>query len=1068
MANEHPSGLPNTFDRATNNPDWQGVVFTEERFLQGAELNELQTIARKRHDRLGRLVAADGNRVEGASAIVQKDLGNVILTAGKIYIQGDVLPVEQAVLADVAMTGRVEIGVRITRSYQTHEDDPDLTGPVPGSLAEGEPGAARESVSIAWAQSGDGGAGEFVPVYVLQDGTILDQSDPAVLDGYAQAIAVYDRDAHGHYIVRGCQVTALGKAGVDQVFSISQGIANIYGFKVTRTAALRFAEPEDWDVETVDGEPHIYNDDAGSCTISLAHTPIASVANVLITKETTENVVRGATSNGSDALGFTGVTEILSVTQGGTTYQATTDYVRAGDAVDWSAAGDEPQPGSSYAVTYRYLDAVQPDNVTDTTVTVANGVDGETVIVSYDFKLPRLDALCLNRFGEAVYVKGISARDNLMPPVAPADLLPLATIANSWTGKPTVTNDGVRAVNFAEAWRYYNRILDHERLIQLERLKSAIDQREPVAKKGTFVDPFTDDTYRDQGEAQNAAIGGGVMELAIDPTFHVAALAEPVMLDWVEEVIVAQELATACEAINPYQNFTPIPASLALDPPADFWVSTQTEWTSAQTVEFNRGVNRSLPIVGSATTEELVDHREEPAEFLRQIGVDFTIAGFAPGEELTELSFAGVDVTPPGPLTAGPDGGITGSLVIPSNVPAGSVSVIARGSGSSQASALFTGSGLIETDIMRRVTTLRRDTTTVAGRLDAIGGAVGVGASGGADPQAQTFALPETRQIAGIDFKLCAVGSETNPILVDQVGVETGIPTTRIAAEAFVAMAGAAVGWKAARYNLPVLANSDRHHAFVIKTDDASHAIGIARLGDYDFEAESWVSAQPYSVGVRLSSSNAETWTPHQDSDVSFRIVAAKFTNPTKTVPLGSFDLVDASDLSVRAGIELPSADCSVRFEIVRANGQVWGLRPYQVLQLSEYVTETVQLRAVLTGTEKLSPILYAPVILVAGKIRASGTYVSRAFKLGAGVRLTSYMKARLPAGSSLSVEYDHADGNWLALPLVETEALADPAWVEEKHEASAITATEGRMRLTITGGPDARPLIGDLGAAVM
>ena len=119
-------------------------------------------------------------------------------------------------------------------------------------------------------------------------------------------------------------------------------------------------------------------------------------------------------------------------------------------------------------------------------------------------------------------------------------------------------------------------------------------------------------------------------------------------------------------------------------------------------------------------------------------------------------------------------------------------------------------------------------------------------------------------------------------------------------------------------------------------------------------------------------------------------------------------------------------------------------------------------------GTEKLSPTLFAPVILVAGEIATSGTYITRAFKLGTAIKLTSYMKAMLPAGSTLDVKYDKADDTWVNLPLAATELLTDPAWVEKKFEATGITATEGRLKLTITGGPAARPLIGDLGAAVM
>ncbi|MGG4603083.1 hypothetical protein ACLPHZ_20300, partial [Alcaligenaceae bacterium Me47] len=195
---------------------------------------------------------------------------------------------------------------------------------------------------------------------------------------------------------------------------------------------------------------------------------------------------------------------------------------------------------------------------------------------------------------------------------------------------------------------------------------------------------------------------------------------------------------------------------------------------------------------------------------------------------------------------------------------------------------------------------------------------------------------------------------------------------------------------------------------------------------------------------------------------------AARFTQTRKVVELGSYDLVECSDLQVRAAIELPSAACSVVFEVERTNGTIYRLLPFQVLQLTEYLTETVQLRAVLNGTEKLSPILYAPVELIAGKIAQEFTYVCRAFKLGEPVTLTSYFKAFLPGGATVKIEYDLTDGNWQELPLIDTEQLTYPQWVERKNSATNIRAHQGRLKITGTGGPSARLIVGDLGAAIM
>ncbi|WP_378952066.1 DUF4815 domain-containing protein [Mesorhizobium sp. ANAO-SY3R2] len=1058
---EHKSGLPLAFSRADGRGEQQSVVFYGRRpFLQGAELNDVQDIIRGRHDRLGRLIASDGDRVERASAVVDREAGTVTLQDGLIYVEGDVFPVAEKVLTHVPMVGRVEIGVRVTRTWLTADDAPELRGLVPGSEAADEDGAAREVVTLAWAGAGDSGQGEFHQVYLLQDGTILDQTPPPQLSGVAQALAQYDRP-HGHYIVSGCRVTALGANAGDELFSIEQGEANINGFKITRFAALRHAEARIWDVGAVPGETHTYTGGA-SVTIQVAAFPIDTISSILLTKEKTVNVTRGATAHGIDGLPDTSVIDLIEVKQGATVYAKDTSWIRTGNGVDWGPAGPEPGAGQTYTVKYRYRDSVVATSFDDKSITVSGGATGGDIIVSYTYKLPRIDMLCLRQNGEVEYVKGISARANPVRPVPPLDVLPLCQISNNWMGTPTVVNDGVRSIDYGEMWRYFNQLRDHSRLIQLERLKSGINARDPNAKKNMFVDPMIDDSFRDIGVPQNAAVGDGVMQLQITPTFHYAAMVGPVTLDWVEEVIVDQALKTNCVKINPYANFLPLPGSLALTPASDFWTVSRTEWLSEETLEFQRGFQRGRgPLQTVDVQDRLVDQRQEQAEFLREILVSFKLTGFGHGEVLDVLTFDSVNVKPVGVLSGDANGEIAGAFTIPANIPAGTKTVRAEGLGGSTAQAMFTGQGTIEIDVMRRTTTIRRwipQPPRPAG---------GGGSESGSDPQAQNFMLPEARQLLGIDFHLCALGNLSNNILVHQVTVENGIPTVDVMAEAFVPMAGATEGWKSARYPLPVTTPDDRDHSAVIKTDDNAHSVSVAALGGFDIDLQRKVTAHPYPIGPRLDGVNGRSWTAHQGEALSFRLVAARYPVTTKTVNLGSFNLVDCSDLQVRAAVELPSAACSVVFEIERTNGTIWRLLPFQVMQLNEFITETVQLRAVLKGTEKLSPILYAPVELIAGEIATTAVYITEAFKFGTAIDLTAYFKAYLPGGATVTIEYDKADGNWLALPLIDTEPLDFPQWVERTNEVTNITAIQGRLRITATGGPSARLIVGDLGASI-
>ncbi|RWX72593.1 DUF4815 domain-containing protein, partial [Mesorhizobium sp. M2A.F.Ca.ET.039.01.1.1] len=721
MAYEHKSGLAGTYDRTPQFPAWDAVLTREGKIGQAAEMFEAQQLLQKKVRSIGNLVARDGDRVEGADIIIDAEAATVTLTAGRLYVNGRVLDAPAAVLSAVPMIGTVHIGVRVIEDYVTELEEPALLGLMPGSLSEGEGGAARIVLSLAWGFSGDGNDAPIYAVYLLKDGVAIDQTPPPNLTGVAALIGIYDYDSNGNYIVSGCTVSALGKDGSDQVFSISAGVANIKGWKRTRYAALRHREPETFDLFRIPTEVHTFG--ANPTIVTLNHGPIATIREVLVEKEVTETVVRGGTPNGSDALVNTGVTSILEVKQGATTYNTPADWTKVGDLVSWSAGGAEPATGSSYTVKYRYLGIVSATDITATSITVAGGVNGGQIQVDYDFKLPRVDVLGLDSDGNSVYLKGVSSRTNALPPKVPDDILPLALIENVWTDTPVVTNIGVRAYTMAKIDRMYNSLVDALDLIALERLQRDIDSREPISKNGVFVDPFTSDRYRDEGEPQTAAVFGGLLRLAIDPTFHAINLPGVTLLDWTEEVAVEQPFATSCSKINPYQNFEPLPASMTINPPVDYWTESATEWASDSAaalsspvvVTTSRSTSGRTTTTTTTTQRETVESstREETLAYLRQIVLNFSIKGFFAGEHLSSLEFDGIDVTPAGPLTADAEGEIDGSFTIPANVPAGSKGVVAKGAAGSEAAAIFVGQGTIDIETLRRVITTTVQSTSV-------------------------------------------------------------------------------------------------------------------------------------------------------------------------------------------------------------------------------------------------------------------------------------------------------------------------------------------------------------------
>lgn len=1073
MTYQHESGLKGAWDRAAGQPLWDSVVTREGHFGQAAEMIEVQTILQRKLRAIANLVARDGDRIEGGDILIDNDAGTATLTAGRIYVDGRVLSVAGATLSAVPMAGAVTIGVRLAKTWITELDFPPLKGLEPGTLSEGEKGAARGIVSLTWGFAGDGVDGSLYSVYLLKDGVAIDQSPPPNLTGVNAQIRIYDFDANGNYVVTGCRVTALGKDVGDQVFSIEAGVANVNGYKRTRHVALRHREPETSDLFRIATEIHTLG--ASPSTILLNHGPVATINEVLIQKEVTETVTRGGVANTMDNLVNTGVLSIVEVKMGPTTYVAGTDYVKSGDKISWAPGGNEPSSGSSYTVKYHYLGVTTPTASTATTVTVAGGVNGGQAQIDYEFHLPRVDIIGLDEDGLPVYIKGVSSRNNPLPPLVPSDVLPLAMVVNNWIGTPEVINIGVRAYTMADIDRIYRRLVDALDLIALERLQRDIDSREPVAKNGVFVDPFTSDRYRDAGEPQTAAVFGGLVRLAIDPTFHPVNLPAVTLLNWTEAVAVEQPLATRCTKINEYMNFNAMPAAMTLNPPVDYWTQKATQWTSDSTqavavpvtVSTSQSRSNAGQTVTTTTTRETVEQgvagqTTELLDFLRQINVDFEIRGFFAGEILSEMKFDDILVTPSGPLVANGGGTITGSFTIPANVPAGSKAVIAKGAGGSQAAAVFVGQGTIETTLLRRVIT-----TTVASVSRFIPSRMNDDDGAKSDPIAQTFMLPAGRHIAGVNLKICAIGDPNNAIVLEVVEVENGIPTTNVVAQAFYDMNVAVIGaWTAIRFAYPIWLPGGVEYAFVVKTDDGVHSIATAALGDFVAETQTPVAAQPYSVGTMLTSANARTWTPHQAEDVCFQLIEAVFAPVTKTVNVGTFNVVDMSDLVIRAEVELPTAVASMHFEVEIAGGMITLLRPGQAWELQEYYTGAVQVRAVLAGSANVSPVLFPVILAVSGKLKANGTYVSRAFDMGTAVKILARLKTRIPTGSAINLDVDAAGGAWAAMTQTAQAPLTEAGWIERKYEKAGHNANPvGRLRISLSGTPSARPLAYDLRA---
>lgn len=1069
----------NNYDPARH---YEAVLLRDGRPMMASEINEIQSIGLARHKALGCSLYKDGDVVSGAQIAINKETGIVTATAGKVFLDGQIWELEMARF-QIPVSGTVAVGARIIRQTISEIEDPTLRNPAVGTESELEAGAWRLKMTAEWGFAGDGKGGSFFPVYMVDDGEMRLKEAPPALDSFNVAIARYDRDSTGGgmYVCEGMTVSVEPMTDKNtQVFYIAAGRARVNGEGAELLASYRLKRQTAPDLRFVDTEVHTADGKPGQ-RINVAHAPVWEYVNLRVPTRKTITMTHGNFSGCQDALPDSAVLQIVEVRQGGVIFRPDADYVRSGDMVDWAPGGNEPATGSTFQVTYDFLNTdVEPKNADFDGFTVENAVAGSSIMISYRQALPRIDRLCLNPGGTFSFVDGIASEYNAVRPKAPSGSLALASIYQDWRGTPEVENDGVRVVPFS-------RILDQDRRmdwleaeVARNRLEMDLGTRESGMRAGMLVDPFLDDSVRDQGVAQTAAIVGGCLTLAIKTPKNMPALTgaiqeTPACLNYDIAETLAQTLRTGDMKVNPYMAFAAPEGMAAITPAIDRWTETRTDWASEVTRTFysysNRtvsggtrttsnwraaGTKKSVSSSTSVTTGTETENLGTTAsslKYLREIEISFNLSGFGPGEIFDRINFGGVDVPFTAPATFDARGKLSGSFRIPPNTPAGIKQIEFKGR-AGVAYATFVGEGTLEVTTLRRVQNIYRHTTTTT--------TVTTVRYYNPDPLAQTFTLEKSGLLAGVDLWFTARGTTSAQVQIRETA--NGFPTAVVLANANLVPADRKLdGHTRALFDSPVPLEGGTEYAIVILCNDAETALAIAEMGKFDTNVQNWVTAQPYTVGALLSSSNATTWTAHQTADLAFRLLMASFTETTRVVELGDMALPEGtSDLILTGLAEIPASSCRVEYELELPDGARLSLAPNQGVSLDRAVKGNAKLRARLYGGGGFSPVLWPGTQLICGQLEREGVYVSRSVKAAGASKATLVYEAYTPTGSAVKAEMQTDNGAWTELANPKTRQQGDGV-VEYSWSRPISGANLVKVRLTLTGTPKARPEVYDL-----
>lgn len=395
-------------------------------------------------------------------------------------------------------------------------------------------------------------------------------------------------------------------------------------------------------------------------------------------------------------------------------------------------------------------------------------------------------------------------------------------------------------------------------------------------------------------------------------------------------------------------------------------------------------------------------------------------------------------------IQADSNGVVNGSFDVPPNIPVGTKSVVFVGDTGALARTTYTGSGTITTRQLRTIT----DITTT-------------------DPLAQTFTLPESRLLAGLDIWFTYRGE--NDVRLQIRETVTGIPNQVILSETIKKTGEITTDGTPTEFRFdPILVTGGVEYAIVVMTDDPNYRVRIAELSKRDKIQYTYVRRQPYQVGVLLSSSNASTWTPHNEIDLTFRLLAARFTNTTRVVQCGTITAADTSDFMALASVERPNSETDVRFVVTKPATETEPARTFevldnQVLNLDDRVTGELQVEAHLSGSEKFSPVLLPGLQMAQGNLLETADYVTRAVSCDGAGTLKITLDGQFSGQSGVDVYRETAvTDEWQQITGYVTESAGD-GWMERTYEETGLSQNMVRVKLVLRGNPEDRPRVRNL-----
>lgn len=591
------------------------------RVAQAREITQIQSTVKDIIKSIGDSILKDGNTIEGCQVIVNSTKTAATVTAGKVYINGMVLPVEEKTIG-ITGKGTETIGIRLMETIITEEDDNSLRDPAQGYDNYNQAGCHRIRSSVEIVKDDPDSA----IITTLVDGAISVEKYAPDYDVMTQTLARRTYDESGSYIVEGLKVRTEEDKSDPNKFTVvvNSGKAYVLGYELRIPAPRRISVNRSMDYIT----KNIQRSYTATTVLYSGAPYVKQINRVFGLAQATMSLPAPATNTSVSSFGQgVSVSYIISISVPGkdVTFSndsevTSTDCSLTTSGIRWN--GTANYPTTSFSVVYAYDKVFEngKDYKLDISSTrshilrwldtgdAIHPIENSTIQIDYDVYLARKDIVYMDQYGNIDVLLGTPAEYGYEAlPNTPVNTLAIASIYSPPNGNSvgesefllSTSNIGLTRFTMNDIQKLLNRIrtLEYDQAVLSLNDEARQYETESGSKRGIFTDPLIDfsklDMYYNLADGVIVEVGLPVYGATIDTLSGICYLPTAsgvydahynegsstskkylrmaTLSTKGESVVLSQKNATKSFLINPYTVFPQTP-EISIEPAFDNWI----------------------------------------------------------------------------------------------------------------------------------------------------------------------------------------------------------------------------------------------------------------------------------------------------------------------------------------------------------------------------------------------------------------------------------------------------------------------------------------------------------------